>query len=289
MKVEAEIYGPSSSYAGCLGFEEQEKRNRATFFRPGQIFAVLITSSLVMQNDCSFRNVDFCRLPLEPISMLKAAVAEEYLEDRGRRLAQILSLPLQRMSLYCKELYSHSNKVECLICKGHIFDKDEWAACHFRHDHWDYYFSMLPESVSSLLQEHQRARLIPTRKLAEPALGSTFSGDEWITLEDVTKDKPIKTDKSISDSINLISIRERYPEGPAMIQRFAVVREGLDECLCVGIHTYVKRHFTDIDTKLYFRYARTGCGAQPDQDLFAIIHSSKEVPSPLARCPVKWA
>jgi hypothetical protein len=31
---------------------------------------------------------------------------------------------------------------------------------------------------------------------------------------------------------------------------------------------------------LYFRYARTGCGAQPDQELFAILHSGKEVPQP---------
>jgi hypothetical protein len=52
------------NYAGCPGFEKQ--MSPAKFFRPGQIFAAQITSSVLLDNDRRFRDVDFGHLPLEP-------------------------------------------------------------------------------------------------------------------------------------------------------------------------------------------------------------------------------
>lgn len=54
----------------CPGFAWQD--NAPSFFRPGQIFAAQIVSSLYLNNGRKFRDVDFGHLTLEPISKLKA-------------------------------------------------------------------------------------------------------------------------------------------------------------------------------------------------------------------------
>jgi hypothetical protein len=145
IKVEMMLYcDPLYDYAGCPGFEEQ--MSPAKFCRPGQIFAAQITSSVLLGNDRRFRHVDFGHLPLEPTEKLKEIAAQEYLEDKGRRLAQIQSLPLPQMTLYCKELFTDRRKVVCLLCNGYVLEKETWAISHFSIGHWEYYFLMLPEA-----------------------------------------------------------------------------------------------------------------------------------------------
>ncbi|OJZ85354.1 hypothetical protein ASPFODRAFT_62011 [Aspergillus luchuensis CBS 106.47] len=53
--------------------------------------------------------------------------------------------------------------------------------------------------------------------------------------------------------------------GVITIRRFVVVQQGTKSCLCLGIHTYSGR----------------GCSNQPDQELYAILHSSKHIPDPV--------
>ncbi|KAI3007493.1 hypothetical protein CBS147346_3302 [Aspergillus niger] len=53
--------------------------------------------------------------------------------------------------------------------------------------------------------------------------------------------------------------------GAITLRRFVVVQQGTKSCLCLGIHTYSGR----------------GCSDQPDQELFAILHSLKHIPDPL--------
>lgn len=141
------------------------------------------------------------------------------------------------MTVYCRAIPLISRRVACLLCKGKLFLKDEWTL-HFRYQHWKYYFSMVPESVSSELDTYRQSALVPKNDIKRASPGSIFSADKWITIEDVTEDVPIARDEAIIDYINRISVMDHYLAGPVMIQRFVVIYQGEDTCLCLGIHTY---------------------------------------------------
>lgn len=241
LKVEARFHHDFRNSTLCPGFEQQT--NPALFFRPGQIFAAQITSSIFFGNDRKFRKIDFGNLPLEPISKLKTMAETERLEDRAKRLAQIRQLPLERMAHYCKEIPLERAKVECLLCteRGwNIYPRDGWATDHFRIAHWRQYFGIIPSgSHLNGLRREKINEIIPweKQKLPQRASDSRFSEDEWITLQDVIEDIPINSDEEIVLTIAAASETWHYLAGPVMIQRFVVVREGDGYCLCLGIHT----------------------------------------------------
>ena len=244
LKVEAAFHRDHYNSTLCPGFEEQT--NPASFFRPGQIFAAQVTSSLSLNNNRKFRKVDFGNLPLEPISKLKTMAQVERLEDRTKRLAQIRQLPLKQMTYHCKDMPLEREKVECLLCPNsgtNTYRRDEWANRHFRIVHWREYFGIISRgscppclpglNVNDLMIPWERQKL----SLSQRASDFRFSGDEWITLEDVIEDIPIPSDEEVATIIAMTSEVGHYLAGPVMIQRFIVVREGDGYCLCLGIHT----------------------------------------------------
>ncbi|KAI1642247.1 uncharacterized protein F4817DRAFT_353380 [Daldinia loculata] len=258
----------------CPGFDKQSAPE--LFFRPGQIFSAQITSILTLQDNREVGKIDFGNLPLEPISTLKKKAREETFENRGKRLDQIWSLPLEKMVQYCDDIPNDSTQVVCLLCKIKLraqhsrqvaitYPKDMWVTWHFRYFHWEYYFSMLPPEVSRDLGEGKRERLVPPKDLMRPLPASSFSKKKWINRTHVTSEAPITADDELVESFNESSWNREFLRGPVLIRRFVVVRQGVDRCLCLGIHTYSRR----------------GCGDQPDQELFGILHSSKEPPHPM--------
>ncbi|KAL6697471.1 hypothetical protein J3F84DRAFT_369027 [Trichoderma pleuroticola] len=259
IRTAGNIYGPYRHRGASEEFKQQN--DPVSFFRPGQIFTAQITSCLLLKNKRTFRKVDFENFPLEPIPKLQAIAEKEQLEDMSKRLAQIRNLPLDRMTRYCKDIPGDRKSVQCLLCEhGHEDSrilKDYWASQHFRARHKLYYFGMLPIKLS------QRQKTIPweeqLEKLPRPTR-TEFSPEEWILLEDITSDIPIPPD----ESFEFWNHSERNPSygGPIMIQRFVVVREDRERCLCLGIHTYAKQ----------------GCGNQSDQELHGVLSSSKTPP-----------
>ncbi|KAI0850362.1 hypothetical protein F5Y00DRAFT_268494 [Daldinia vernicosa] len=275
IKLTAKMFRDFHNLTACPGFNKQGAPEY--FFRPGQIFSAQITSSWSLQSHRGFRKVDFGNLPLEPVSTLKEKAIAETIEDRGKRLAQIWGLPLERMVQYCESSRQDPTKVICLLCRTKLraqdarqdatpCPKDDWASCHFRVHHWEYYLSMLPREVSEGLEMDMRVKLVPPESLASPIPGSSFSKEAWINLTHVVDPTPIMTDQELIGRFNVSSWFDDYLRGPVLIQRFVVVRQGVDRCLCLGIHTYSRR----------------GCGDQPDQELFGILHSSEEPPPPMA-------
>ncbi|KAI1465809.1 uncharacterized protein F4812DRAFT_113077 [Daldinia caldariorum] len=275
IKLAGRIYGNNFDYpVSCPGFDE----HRPQFFRPGQIFAAQITSNWLLEpKEREFEKVDFGNLPLEPTSLLEEKAAAERLENRARRLDQIRNLPLEKMVRYCEDVPGDSTQVKCLLCERELMDqntkkepptfaKDLWASSHFRYDHWKNYFPMLPPDASLSLRWDRKKELEPSSDLAPHILSSDFSAETWIDLTHVTDDRPIYTDNEIIGRINKSTRHKVHPlMGPILIRRFVVVRQGLDDCLCLGIHTYSRR----------------GCGDQPDQELFGILHSSNKPPPPM--------
>jgi hypothetical protein len=80
--------------------------------------------------------------------------------------------------------------------------------------------------------------LVSASDLARPDPNSDFSSENWIILDDITEAQPIPTDQKIYQIIVNISRISQMPwAGPVMIQRFVVISEDKDECLCLGIHT----------------------------------------------------
>ena len=80
--------------------------------------------------------------------------------------------------------------------------------------------------------------LVSASDLAKPDSNSDFSSENWIILDDITEAQPIPTDQKIYQIIvNTSRISQMPWAGPVMIQRFVVISEDKDECLCLGIHT----------------------------------------------------
>lgn len=100
------------------------------------------------------------------------------------------------------------------------------------------------------------------------AHGSIFSSDEWITIEDVTKDGPTETDEEVIDELNLYSHRNYYLAGQVLIQHFVVILKRESKCLCLGIRTYVSvvSCYVYIDSTLSIRPIRlVGLGVMNQQ------------------------
>ena len=173
-----------------------------------------MTSGFWFHNDRKWRGpVDFSHLPLEPISTLRDKANAEILEDKKKRLAQILALPLERMTPYCKEKRGDRSTVYCRLCsRSHKAQRKEDWVDHFRIEHWTRYRSMI---------------------------GGCTTPTSWILLEDISEEEPIYSDDEVEQIVKFSSPGlSIYPtEGPSLIRRFVVVRGGVTSCLCIGIHT----------------------------------------------------
>ncbi|CZR69574.1 uncharacterized protein PAC_19474 [Phialocephala subalpina] len=250
----------------------------AQFFRSGQVFSLCISANLSVHHRSRWRHrrIEISQLPLEPIGTLKAKYEQAQKEDREARLKQILSLPLAKMVQHIKE--GRNGKVVCTLCPdaapligGQELNKDDWADRHFRFCHWQQYCTMRGISPNSDALPSIASYFTPNPKqlITQPTSADslhTLSAD-WITLEDITSDEPIYEDWQIREMTYCSQTSEPGIPGPIMIRRFVVIQEGLESCLCLGIHTY----------------AGLGSSDQADQNLFAILHSSKEVPTPLEK------
>jgi hypothetical protein len=84
------------------GFTEQE--NGSLFFRPGQIFSVIIGSFANFLKERKFQDIDLGNLPLEPISTFKATADKERDKDRETRLAEIQALSLSTMTIFYEDI-----------------------------------------------------------------------------------------------------------------------------------------------------------------------------------------
>lgn len=209
--------------------------------------------------------------PLGPVS---DSGYEERLQQRKRRLSQIKDLPLKQMSRFCRGIPLQRDKVNCLLCQPYAegeyepvtsYSKEEWAVFHLRLAHWNFYFAMSPARwpIPKYLVAQEVIERLP--------IDDTFSLDHWILLEDLTTGRPIITDDEICDyawrasierpggvlrvdlhppwkyrcsALSLLSRRKNEEkeiygpiQGPVLIRRFVVVREGKWGCLCLGIHT----------------------------------------------------
>jgi hypothetical protein len=220
----------------------------AEFFRSGQVFSLCISANLLIhhRSRCIHRHVEISQLPLEPITTLKAKFEQSQKTNREARLKEILSLPLAQMIRYTKA--GRNKKVACTLCpNAHQsiapeFDKDNWADEHFRCCHWKRYCTMrgispdskeLPLVASYLKPEPKQLITQPTSTNLLHAVPT-----DWITLEDIQSDEPIYEDWEIREMVCFSSqAHEPGIPGPIMIRRFVVIQEGLESCLCLGIHT----------------------------------------------------
>ncbi|KAL4768732.1 hypothetical protein BDW60DRAFT_219485 [Aspergillus nidulans var. acristatus] len=110
------------------------------------------------------------------------------------------------------------------------------------------------------------------RKLGEES--SASMRQTYISSDEVGTNRPILSQLEVDELVReknwgfhpleFASHHDAPWVGAIMIRRRGVVRQGTESCLCLGIHT---------------------CGAsdQPDQELSAILHSSKHAPAPLPK------
>ncbi|KAL2836906.1 hypothetical protein BJX68DRAFT_273307 [Aspergillus pseudodeflectus] len=227
----------------------------AEFFRPGQVLSVRITTRLDKDSESSTQRVLWLDLPLGSASDFRE---RQHLRDRRRqeRLEQILQLPLAEMFKYAT-LEADGQQVGCNICRDQRhedrkYGKEEWVAEHFRMCHFQTYQALATTTTAGDHNSHNGT----TERIT-------------LSLDDIKKAEPILSDKEIVQSLDPDGDPPSNAYSPwtgaIMIRRFVVVRQGTRSSLCLGIHTY----------------AGTGCSYQPDQSLFGILHSSKEIPPPV--------
>ncbi|KUJ10528.1 uncharacterized protein LY89DRAFT_787539 [Mollisia scopiformis] len=243
----------------------QLSRDVGKFFRCGQVFSIQITSDISFEKG-SQTLVDVAQSPEHVTALQEKA--------KKLRLAQILSLPLVDMVQYSEESQFDQTMVWCRLCtrvapatdSEHWMSKDYWASEHFRWQHWKYFYPMimdrerLPRKIpGSDSKDSHASPLSISRKSSR----DTFSPESWLKLEGITSWYAIGSDADIEDRVAGGSQNSWWHcDGPTMIRRFVVIKEGPESCLCLGIHTY----------------AGQGCKDQPDQELFSVVHSSKVPP-----------
>ena len=210
------------------------------FFRSGQVFSLRISTEFQV-NHSSHRRVRLSQLPLDPIAALKAEQEQIQRKDREKRLAQIFSLPLAQMIPYAKE--QSDGKVLCTLCDGEqaIYPrpKDHWADWHFRFCHWKEYCAMrnFCSGLASVCLMGLCSCLKSEQSSMQLRASSQILPKSWISLKDITSDFPIRTDRDIRDMFDTSQGHEPHIAGPILIRRFVVIQEGLESCLCLGIHT----------------------------------------------------
>ncbi|GKZ63422.1 hypothetical protein AnigIFM49718_011830 [Aspergillus niger] len=215
-----------------------------TFFRPGRVFTVAIRGILTAAGD---GDIDYTHLPLEwtPLdSILDPSEREkERLSRQKRNYEAVIKLPLAAMFQYGG--VQKNGQVQCHLCPGDVqFPKDFWVDRHFRMYHHETFKGL--HDVSSL---HERS--------------------DYICPNEISASRPILSESEVEEltanEYNLPTWGMDPWVGAITIRRFVVVQQGTKTCLCLGIHTYSGR----------------GCSDQPDQELFAILHSLKHIPYPL--------
>jgi hypothetical protein len=196
------------------------------------VFSVLILTSFEVRHR-GYRKASLNKLPLQPISALKADAELIRIQDRKARLQQIYSLPLAQMIRYAEE--DESGDVICTLCRGKRFSKDFWADKHFRIVHFAEYCN-----IKGIWGLRQKTTIPDVRKLV-PDMTAKVLPRDWISLEDIESDFPIMSDEEIERHSNITNPpsaeNEPYLPGPSMIRRFVVIREGPKSALCLGIHT----------------------------------------------------
>jgi hypothetical protein len=221
-----------------LDSDFQHPQGFRKFFRCGQVFSIPITSDLSVGNGGQ---------TLVGVAKLPQTVAALQEKAKTVRLAQFLSLPLRHMVQYSEENKMDQNMVRCVLCTGGApasdsecwMPKDFWASEHFRWDHWKYYKMAHREKLcrkipSSDTKDSYASPLgIPGR-----STGDSFSPNSWLKLEGITSWCAIDSDEEIESLLAGASQNPWwYCDGPTMIRRFVVIREGSKSCLCLGIHT----------------------------------------------------
>ncbi|GKZ94560.1 hypothetical protein AnigIFM59636_007935 [Aspergillus niger] len=215
-----------------------------TFFRPGRVFTVAIRGILTATGD---EDIDYTHLPLEwtPLdSILDPSGREkERIFRQKRNYEAVIKLPLAAMFQYGD--VQKNGQVQCHLCPSDVqFPKDFWVDRHFRMYHHETFRRL--DDVSSLDER-----------------------SDYICPNEISTSRPILSEPEVEEltanEYNLPTWGMDAWVGAITLRRFVVVQQGTKSCLCLGIHTYSGR----------------GCSDQPDQELFAILHSLKYVPDPL--------
>ncbi|PYH34053.1 uncharacterized protein BO87DRAFT_426320 [Aspergillus neoniger CBS 115656] len=211
------------------------------FFRHGRVFTVVIRGISTATGD---EDINCTHLPLEWLlldSILDPCEREkERLTRQMKNYEVIIELPLPAMLQYGD--VQENGQVQCHLCTGDIrFPKNFWLDRHFR------------------IYHHETFRKLHDVSILEEKKG-------YIYLDEMSTDRPILSESEIEE---MISNEYKLPTwkmdpwvGVITIRRFVVAQQGTKSCLCLGIHTYSGRGFSD----------------QPDQELYAILHSSKHIP-----------
>ncbi|GAQ45641.1 hypothetical protein An12g08700 [Aspergillus niger] len=225
-------------------FDFEKVSSPDNFFRPGRVFTVAVRGISTATGD---EDVDCTHLPGKWIPL--DSISDPYEREKERLSRQkknykdVIKLPLPAMFQYGD--VQKNGLVRCHLCPGDIrFPKDFWVDRHFRIYHHETYNKL--HDVSSL----------------DERIG-------YIYLDEMSTDRPILSESEIEE---MISNEYNLPTwdmdpwvGAITIRRFVVVQQGTKSCLCLGINTYSGR----------------GCSDQPDQELYAILYSSKYIPDPL--------
>jgi hypothetical protein len=222
------------------------------FFRPGQVFSLKVTFGVCVRNRGQYRRtpVDFNSLQLEPATVLKERAEANFLEDRKSRLSQIHALPLKKMARYCREIINGQGMVFCKICNPNSeppsdptlwWTKEDWAAEHFRFEHWECYFPMVYSTAHPKTGPWRTYEPATHPDTAQPlpvleGVAHAFIPGSWISLDDVSKDTPMLGDDHILGMTTLTSFGSDFTRR-GLIRRCIVLRAGEKLSLCIGIHT----------------------------------------------------
>lgn len=141
------------------------------------------------------------------------------------------------MIIFCKKIDDSRRMVQRLLCTDqNSYRRDDWTS-HFRMDHWQYYFNMVPEQVSKGVPGRFAKSTVRPLEIEQPSDSNIFSAQEWITLADIEEEVPIISDHEIITRLEMATYLEHRAPGPTLVQRFVVVREGDDACLYVIVHS----------------------------------------------------
>ncbi|RDK45772.1 hypothetical protein M752DRAFT_311910 [Aspergillus phoenicis ATCC 13157] len=216
----------------------------ACYSIPGRVFTVAIRGILTATGD---EDIDYTHLPLEwtPLdSILDPSGREkERIFRQKRNYEAVIKLPLAAMFQYGD--VQKNGQVQCHLCPSDVqFPKDFWVDRHFRMYHHETFRRL--DDVSSLDER-----------------------SDYIYPNEISTSRPILSEPEVEEltanEYNLPTWGMDAWVGAITLRRFVVVQQGTKSCLCLGIHTYSRR----------------GCSDQPDQELFAILHSLKHIPDPL--------
>jgi hypothetical protein len=122
------------------------------------------------------------------------------------------------------------------------YGKDHWVGVHFRLSNWGRYCIMrgIASDTDQLpsIESYLKYKSKPSMRQPISAVSLNASRANWISLGDMTSDRPIWEDWEIREMfLGGSQAHEPHIPGISIIRRFVVIQEGAESCLCLGFHT----------------------------------------------------